>query len=76
VRARAREPGLFERVVAAAGIDRGKPPRYWQPPAAEAHVARWRKLGLSDDQSSRSSPNARCATRTNRPEARRHTTQT
>ncbi|MCV2865011.1 hypothetical protein [Defluviimonas sp. WL0075] len=41
---------LYDRVVAAAGLQVGTIPTYWMPPTAIYHVARWRDLGLFDDE--------------------------
>jgi hypothetical protein len=42
---------LYERVLAAVGLQsRGQLPAYWMPPSAIFHVARWRGLGLFDDE--------------------------
>lgn len=41
---------LYDRVLAAAGLTSGRMPTWWLPPAATLHVARWRQLGLTDDE--------------------------
>lgn len=41
---------LYDRVLAAAGLTSGRLPTWWLPPAATLHVARWRQLGLTDDE--------------------------